>query len=98
MDIRLLLRFVLAVFLNALQADAATYDHDVNVAEECRIRDGLPNVLAKLKAGGPVRIAYLGGSITAVNVTDKRQTGRLHWHGNAIDLRLSPWEVSLIRD
>jgi hypothetical protein len=44
---------------------AATYNHDVNVAEEFRSRDGLPNVFAKLKAGEPVRIAYLGGSITA---------------------------------
>lgn len=44
---------------------AATYNHDVNVAEEFRARDGLPNVFAKLKAGEPVRIAYLGGSITA---------------------------------
>ena len=35
------------------------------VAEEFRQRDGLPNLFAKLQAGGPVRIAYLGGSITA---------------------------------
>ena len=34
---------------------------------ECRARKGLPNVLAKLKAGGTVRIAYLGGSITEAN-------------------------------
>ena len=59
--------FVSAILLVALQADGATYDHDANVAEECRIRDGLPNVSAKLKAGGPVRIAYLGGSITAAH-------------------------------
>jgi lysophospholipase L1-like esterase len=44
---------------------AATYTHDVNVPEEFRARDGLPNLFAKLKAGEPVRIAYLGGSITA---------------------------------
>jgi len=31
---------------------------------ECQPREGLPNVLAKLQAGGAVRIAYLGGSIT----------------------------------
>ena len=36
-------------------------------AEELRVRDGLPNFFAKLVAGGPVRIAYLGGSITAAN-------------------------------
>jgi hypothetical protein len=29
------------------------------------LRGGLPNVFAKLEAGGEVRIAYLGGSITA---------------------------------
>lgn len=44
---------------------AATYDHDVNKAEESRPRDGLANVLGKAAAGRPVRIAYLGGSITA---------------------------------
>ena len=43
------------------------FAHDPNTAEELRVRDGLPNLFAKLKAGGPVRIAYLGGSITAAN-------------------------------
>lgn len=51
--------------LCATSACAGTYDHDVNVAEEFRARDGLPNFFAKLNTGGPVRIAYLGGSITA---------------------------------
>lgn len=31
---------------------------------ECQPRGGLPNFFAKLEAGGPVRIAYIGGSIT----------------------------------
>ncbi len=36
-------------------------------AVECHVRGGLPNVLAKLRAGGEekIRIAYFGGSITA---------------------------------
>ena len=34
---------------------------------ECRARAGLPNALAKLRAGGTVRVAYLGGSITEAN-------------------------------
>lgn len=34
-------------------------------AELLRPRDGLGNVIAKLRAGQPVKIAYLGGSITA---------------------------------
>ena len=41
----------------------------VNAAEtpavECQARGGLPNFFAKLNAGGEVKIAYLGGSITA---------------------------------
>lgn len=43
------------------------FAHNPNSAEELRVRDGLPNFFAKLAAGGPVRIAYLGGSITAAN-------------------------------
>ena len=34
-------------------------------AVECRERGGLPNFFARLRAGEEVRIAYLGGSITA---------------------------------
>jgi len=45
----------------------ASYNYNATVAEELRVRDGLPNFLAKLEAGGAVRIAYLGGSITAAN-------------------------------
>lgn len=36
-------------------------------AEEVRARGGVPNLLAKIDAGKPVTIAYLGGSITAMN-------------------------------
>jgi len=36
-------------------------------------------------------------AIVTVNITDKRQTGRIHWHGKAIDLSLDPWEMRLIR-
>ena len=43
------------------------YQHDPHAAEELRVRDGLPNFFAKLEAGGSVRLAYLGGSITAAN-------------------------------
>ncbi|MEI6502390.1 MAG: SGNH/GDSL hydrolase family protein, partial [Armatimonadota bacterium] len=44
---------------------AATWDYDVHTAEELRARDGLPNVVAKAQAGGTIRVAYVGGSITA---------------------------------
>ena len=36
-------------------------------------------------------------AVITVNITDEPQTGRLHWHENAIDFRLSPWEARLIR-
>ena len=67
MNVRLLCGISASMLLAVWSADGATYDHDVNLAEECRVRDGLPNVSAKLKAGEPVRIAYLGGSITAAH-------------------------------
>jgi len=54
------------VFL-AAGLSAAPYALDPNVAAEFRQRDGLPNVFAKIAAGETVRIAYLGGSITAAN-------------------------------
>jgi lysophospholipase L1-like esterase len=41
--------------------------YNPKAAEELRVRDGLPHFFAKLAAGRPVRIAYLGGSITAAN-------------------------------
>jgi len=43
----------------------AAAPEDLVPALECRERAGLPNFLAKLKAGAEVRVAYLGGSITA---------------------------------
>ncbi|MEI8287922.1 MAG: SGNH/GDSL hydrolase family protein [Verrucomicrobiota bacterium] len=43
------------------------YPFNTAAAEELRVRDGLPNFFARLEAGGTVRIAYLGGSITAAN-------------------------------
>ncbi|MGN0853836.1 MAG: SGNH/GDSL hydrolase family protein [Kiritimatiellia bacterium] len=48
--------------------------NDPAVAEECRVRAGLPNVLARLEAGGNVSIAYLGGSITAAGNGWRSQT------------------------
>ncbi|MBS1664902.1 MAG: hypothetical protein JST68_27895 [Bacteroidetes bacterium] len=33
-------------------------------AKEITIRGGLPNFFAKIRSGGPVRVAFLGGSIT----------------------------------
>ena len=43
----------------------AAYADELVPALECRERSGLPNVLSKLKGGAEMRIAYLGGSITA---------------------------------
>jgi len=46
-------------------APAAVPTYRQVTAELIRPRGGLPNVLAKLAAGGEVRVAYFGGSITA---------------------------------
>jgi len=40
-------------------------DYPLRDAHKFQVRDGLPNVFGKLQAGEQVRIAYLGGSITA---------------------------------
>jgi len=51
--------------LACLTSARAGESYQLRPAEECRERDGLPNVVAKLEAGETVRVAYLGGSITA---------------------------------
>ena len=45
---------------------APTYNGPVK-AQEVRVRDGVGNFLEKLKANKTVTVAYLGGSITAMN-------------------------------
>jgi lysophospholipase L1-like esterase len=61
--------FSIASFLLALALLCASRSpgatNELAPAVECHARGGLPNVCAKLKAGAEVRIAYLGGSITA---------------------------------
>lgn len=57
---------VCALFLfTALSAQAAEFPY--KKAVECTPRGGMPNFMAKLKAGKQVNILYLGGSITAQN-------------------------------
>jgi lysophospholipase L1-like esterase len=70
--------FCLAVCLVAcffLHA-APTYNGPVK-AQEVRAREGVGNFLAKLKAGKTVTVAYLGGSITAMNGWRNMTTGWL---------------------
>lgn len=56
----------LACLMSLVMASNLTAsDYPLREAIECRPRGGLPNVLAKLENGGVVKIAYLGGSITA---------------------------------
>jgi lysophospholipase L1-like esterase len=47
------------------QAQGQDEPYPLRDAAECSTRGGLPNFFAKLEAGETVRIAYLGGSITA---------------------------------
>jgi hypothetical protein len=55
---------ILLLFLANTSMAQKKVNYDPNVPEELRIRDGLPNFFDKMKSGGPVRIAYFGGSIT----------------------------------
>lgn len=48
----------------AAEANNSKTEAPVDMAE-CHVRGGLPNFFAGLQAGADVRIAYLGGSITA---------------------------------
>ena len=65
---RLLLGFILGSFL-FLGAATASAQQPADFAQvravECQPRGGLPNFFAKANAGGDLRVAYLGGSITA---------------------------------
>ena len=53
-----------AWFLSPLQAAPAYRQVQ---AEEVRPREGIGHLLAKIEAGRPITVAYLGGSITAMN-------------------------------
>ncbi len=63
-SIQIAMAAVLAAAATEQAADAAPA-YPLRDAVECRVRHGLPNFFAKLDAGKTVRIAYLGGSITA---------------------------------
>lgn len=52
-------------FVAAFSSSAARTDDPLRKAVECTPRKGLPNFLAKIDAGESVKVAYLGGSITA---------------------------------
>jgi len=53
--------------LQAQTAAAKAAAYPLRDAVEFTARGGLPNFFAKAEKGGPVKIAYLGGSITAQN-------------------------------
>ena len=55
----------IALALLTVTAFAAQSDYPLRKAVECTPRSGLPNFLAKVNAGKLVKVAYLGGSITA---------------------------------
>lgn len=55
-----------AAFVAAILEAVPTYTTPYP-AEECHVREGIGHVLGKLRAGKPVKIAYLGGSITEID-------------------------------
>ncbi|WP_166831215.1 SGNH/GDSL hydrolase family protein [Thalassoroseus pseudoceratinae] len=57
--------FVIPVLLLLATHASAQSDYPLRDAVECHPRGGLPNFLQKVAAGETVKVAYLGGSITA---------------------------------
>jgi lysophospholipase L1-like esterase len=85
MNLRMLAVLVILLGTGAAAADLppltlARYSRDfpeqTRPAVECTPRGGLPTFFAKAKAGGEVRVAYLGGSITAA---PGWRVGSLEW-------------------
>jgi len=58
-------RFVILSGALLMNSEAGAGEPEPVPAKLFRVRGGLGNALAKLEAGGPVNIAYFGGSITA---------------------------------
>lgn len=56
---------VLALVALTSSLAAEESDYPLREAVECTPRSGLPNFRAKIEAGETIKIAYLGGSITA---------------------------------
>jgi len=63
---RRILRFAILFGAVLMSLDAVSGEPEPVPAKLFRVRGGLGNALAKLDAGGPVNIAYFGGSITAM--------------------------------
>lgn len=61
------LRFIAALFTLCLCDAALASDTTTPLPTELRARDGLPHVAAKLAANDELRVAFLGGSITAAD-------------------------------
>jgi len=57
----------LAGTMSAAFGAARPYPGSDEPAQEIRLRGGIPNVLAKMAAGKPISVVYLGGSITQMN-------------------------------
>ena len=64
---RCCLLLLLAIAFLVESATCRGAEFELTKAELVRARDGLGNVLQKLRDGKPVRIGYFGGSITAAN-------------------------------
>lgn len=54
----------LFIFASGPVIKMKTYNHNPNLIEELRVRNGLPNAFKKLNSRQRVCVAYLGGSIT----------------------------------
>ena len=64
---KILLTFIISMFFAAIASANPDLPENPSPLTESNARLGMPNLIEKLKAGEPVKIAYLGGSITAQN-------------------------------
>ena len=64
---RVLCSLLLTALASSVSLSAPKPTYPLRDADECTARGGIPNFLAKAKAGKSLKIAYLGGSITAQN-------------------------------
>jgi len=61
------LRWILALAVAACTWPAAAVEYQAVPAQKIRVRQGIGQVMAKIRAGQKIVVAYLGGSITAAN-------------------------------
>jgi hypothetical protein len=77
---RILIRILFCLLISPVSTAVQAQTDSLLPAKELSARNGLPNFFGKIKAGKPVRIAFLGGSITRAGNGYRDQL--LNWFRN----------------